>query len=123
MIPRALRAPIAHPHPPLHLRHHVNNTRCRRLVDPLFPVVRHPLSLSPSHKPDSDREDSVWDDPEAYSAVVTRKEHPRNPTALLSLLEMMRHKVPVDCPLRAVIVDQFLARLTMRHRPLRGSSP
>jgi 1-phosphatidylinositol-3-phosphate 5-kinase len=51
-----------------------------------------------SHKPDPDREDSVWDEPEAYSAVVTRKEHPRDPTALLSLREVLRHKVPVDNP-------------------------
>ncbi len=49
-----------------------------------------------SHKPDPDREDSVWHEPEACSAVVTRKEHPRDPTALLSLREVLRHKVPVD---------------------------
>ena len=49
-----------------------------------------------SHKPDPDREDSVWHEPEAYSAVVTRKEHPRDPTALLSLREVLRHKVPVE---------------------------
>jgi 1-phosphatidylinositol-3-phosphate 5-kinase len=54
-----------------------------------------------SHKPDPDREDSVWDEPEAYSAVVTRKEHPRDPTALLSLREVLRHKVPVDGPQNA----------------------
>jgi 1-phosphatidylinositol-3-phosphate 5-kinase len=51
-----------------------------------------------SHKPDPDREDSVWHEPEAYSAVVTRKEHPRDPTALLSLREVLRHKVPVESP-------------------------
>ena len=49
-----------------------------------------------SHKPDPDREDSVWHEPEAISAVVTRKEHPRDPTALLSLRDVLRHKVPVD---------------------------
>ena len=49
-----------------------------------------------SHKPDPDREDSVWHEPEAYSAVVTRREHPRDPTALLSLREVLRHKVPVE---------------------------
>jgi 1-phosphatidylinositol-3-phosphate 5-kinase len=51
-----------------------------------------------SHKPDPDREDSVWHEPEAYSAVVSRKEHPRDPTALLSLREVLRHKVPVEGP-------------------------
>jgi 1-phosphatidylinositol-3-phosphate 5-kinase len=49
-----------------------------------------------SHKPDPDREDSVWHEAESYSAVVTRKEHPRDPTALLSLREVLRHKVPVE---------------------------
>jgi 1-phosphatidylinositol-3-phosphate 5-kinase len=49
-----------------------------------------------SHKPDPDREDSVWHEPESYSAVVSRKEHPRDPTALLSLREVLRHKVPVE---------------------------
>ena len=49
-----------------------------------------------SHKPDPDREDSVWHEPETCSAVVTRKEHPRDPTALLSLRDVLRHKVPVD---------------------------
>ena len=38
----------------------------------------------------------MWHEPEAYSAVVTRKEHPRDPTALLSLREVLRHKVPVE---------------------------
>jgi 1-phosphatidylinositol-3-phosphate 5-kinase len=51
-----------------------------------------------SQKPDPDREDSVWYEPEAYSAVVTRKEHPRDPTALLSLRDVLRHKVPVESP-------------------------
>ncbi|KAH8985256.1 hypothetical protein EDB86DRAFT_3105782 [Lactarius hatsudake] len=49
-----------------------------------------------SHKPDPDREDSVWHEPETCSAVVTRKEHPRDPTALLSLRDVLRHKVPAD---------------------------
>lgn len=52
--------------------------------------------FSSSHKPDPDREDSVWHEPEPYSAVVSRKEHPRDPTALLSLREVLRHKVPVE---------------------------
>ncbi|KAI0272218.1 hypothetical protein BGY98DRAFT_1123422 [Russula aff. rugulosa BPL654] len=37
------------------------------------------------HMPDADRGDSVWDEPEAYSTVVTHKERLRDPTALLSL--------------------------------------
>ncbi|KAI0299986.1 hypothetical protein B0F90DRAFT_1810525 [Multifurca ochricompacta] len=49
-----------------------------------------------SNKPDPDREDSVWHEPEACSAVVSRKEHPRDPTALMSLREVLRHRVSVD---------------------------
>jgi 1-phosphatidylinositol-3-phosphate 5-kinase len=49
-----------------------------------------------SSKPDPDREDSVWHEPESYSAVITRKDHPRDPTALSSLRDVLRHKVPME---------------------------
>jgi hypothetical protein len=68
-----------------HLRDHVNNTRCRRLIDPSTLSFKF---FSSSHEPDPDREDSMWDEPEAYSAVVTGKENPRDPMALLSLREV-----------------------------------
>ena len=99
MNPRTLRGSISHPHSP---------------PRPAMPRAQYTMSslgrssassstssfkfFSSSHKPDPDREDSVWDEPETYSAVVTRKEHPRDPTALLSLREVLRHKVPVDNP-------------------------
>ena len=38
----------------------------------------------------------MWHEPEACSAVLSRKEHPRDPTALLSLRDVLRHKVPVE---------------------------
>ncbi|KAI0033193.1 hypothetical protein K488DRAFT_48201 [Vararia minispora EC-137] len=49
-----------------------------------------PLSLDP------DNDGAVWAEPEAWSAVITRKEHPRDPTALLSLREVLRQRAPVD---------------------------
>ncbi|KAJ6550877.1 hypothetical protein DFH09DRAFT_1319739 [Mycena vulgaris] len=47
-------------------------------------------------QPDPDREDVVWYEPEAYSAVISRKEHPRDATSLLSLREVLRQKSPID---------------------------
>jgi 1-phosphatidylinositol-3-phosphate 5-kinase len=45
---------------------------------------------------DPDNDDVVWAEPETCSAVITRKEHPRDPTALLSLREVLRHRAPID---------------------------
>ncbi|KAI0065116.1 hypothetical protein BV25DRAFT_1799271 [Artomyces pyxidatus] len=47
-------------------------------------------------KPDPDTDDAVWHEPETYSAVISRKEHPRDPTSLMSLREVLRQKVPAD---------------------------
>ena len=73
--------------------------------------------FSSFHKPDPDREDSVWDEPEAHSAVVTRKEHPRDPTALLSLREVLRHKVPVDGPQSAQSSSITVSRMGSNASP------
>jgi 1-phosphatidylinositol-3-phosphate 5-kinase len=59
----------------------------------------------------------VWDEPEAYSAVVTRKEHPRDPTALLSLREVLRHKVPVDSPQSAQSSSISVSRMVNNGAP------
>jgi 1-phosphatidylinositol-3-phosphate 5-kinase len=37
----------------------------------------------------------VWEEAEVYSAVVSRKEHPRDPTSILSIRDVLR-KAPVD---------------------------
>ncbi|KAI0314043.1 hypothetical protein OF83DRAFT_1138748, partial [Amylostereum chailletii] len=50
----------------------------------------------PPPKPDPDSDETVWHEPEMCSAVITRKEHPRDPTALLSLREVLRHRAPTD---------------------------
>ena len=44
---------------------------------------------------DPDDGQAVWEEPEVYSAVVSRKEHPRDPTSLLSIRDVLR-KAPVD---------------------------
>ncbi|KAJ7760904.1 hypothetical protein DFH07DRAFT_740406 [Mycena maculata] len=46
--------------------------------------------------PDPDQDGVVWYEPEAYSAVISRKEHPRDVTSLLSLREVLRQKSPID---------------------------
>ncbi|KAA1470932.1 hypothetical protein DENSPDRAFT_798498 [Dentipellis sp. KUC8613] len=54
--------------------------------------------FSSSNKPqaDPDREDTVWQEPETCSAVITRKEHPRDPTSLISIRDVLRHKAPAS---------------------------
>jgi 1-phosphatidylinositol-3-phosphate 5-kinase len=48
--------------------------------------------------PDPDQEDVAWSEPEAFSAVITRKEHPKDSTTLLAFREVLRQKSPVDTP-------------------------
>lgn len=45
---------------------------------------------------DPDKEGAVWHVPEPYSAVISRKEHIRDPTSLLSIREVLRQKLPTD---------------------------
>ncbi|KAI0260351.1 hypothetical protein BC834DRAFT_973492 [Gloeopeniophorella convolvens] len=65
---------------------------------PLLCVRQHIVLqvFGTTQKPDPDREGTIWHEPESYSAVISRKEHPRDPTSLMSLREVLRHKVPVD---------------------------
>ena len=54
------------------------------------------LLFGPSRQqPDPDDGHAIWEEPEAYSAVVSRKEHPRDPSSLLSIRDVLR-KAPVD---------------------------
>ena len=36
-------------------------------------------------QPDPDTDDAGWQEPESYSAVISRKEHPRDPISLTSI--------------------------------------
>ena len=120
MNPRALRGSISHPHsPPLPAtprQQHTMSTLGRSSASGSTSSFKF---FSSSQKPDPDREDSVWDEPEAYSASVTRKEHPRDPTALLSLREVLRHKVPVDGPQSA----QSSSSITISRLANNGAPP
>ncbi|KAL0570221.1 hypothetical protein V5O48_011743 [Marasmius crinis-equi] len=49
---------------------------------------------SAASQPDPDQEDVIWHEPEAYSAVISRKEHPKDPSGLLSIREVLRQKAP-----------------------------
>lgn len=51
---------------------------------------------SSHHLPDPDQEDVIWHEPESYSAVVTRKENPRDPALLLSFRDVLRQKSSVE---------------------------
>ncbi|KAK7007378.1 hypothetical protein R3P38DRAFT_3325358 [Favolaschia claudopus] len=53
-------------------------------------------SSSTPSSPDPDQDGVVWYEPEEYSAVISRKEHPRDVTSLLSLREVLRQKSPID---------------------------
>ncbi|KAF7313499.1 hypothetical protein HMN09_00505800 [Mycena chlorophos] len=55
------------------------------------------FSSTASNLPDPDQENNtVWYEPEAFSAVISRKEHPRDATSLLSLREVLRQKSPIS---------------------------
>ena len=50
------------------------------------------FTASSKNQPDPDQEDVVWNEPEQYSAVISRKEHTRDPTSLLSIRDVLLHK-------------------------------
>ncbi|CAA7264497.1 unnamed protein product [Cyclocybe aegerita] len=48
------------------------------------------FSLSAKTQPDPDQEDVVWNEPEQYSAVISRKDYGRDPTAFVSIRDVLR---------------------------------
>ncbi|RDB21822.1 hypothetical protein Hypma_010794 [Hypsizygus marmoreus] len=57
------------------------------------------FTSSTSAQPDPDADDVTWSEPEPFSSVISRKEHPRDPSSLLSIREVLRQKsskMPVD---------------------------
>ena len=118
MNPRASHSPIVHPQsPPLPGTPRQQYTMSSLGRSSASSSTSSFKFFSSSHKPDPDREDSVWHEPETYSAVVTRKEHPRDPTALLSLRDVLRHKVPVDSPQSAQSSSITVSRMTNSAAP------
>ncbi|KAF9077795.1 hypothetical protein BDP27DRAFT_1357191 [Rhodocollybia butyracea] len=60
-------------------------------------------------QPDPDQEDVIWHEPEAYSAVISRKEHPRDATSLLSIREVLRQKSRLAGPIPPHLPPHFSA--------------
>jgi len=56
------------------------------------------FTASSKNQPDPDQEDVVWNEPEQYSAVISRKEHTRDPTSLLSIRDVLLHKTILEQP-------------------------
>lgn len=72
-------------------------------IPPQTPTSRPSLFSRSSYRlfgpsrqqPDPDDGQAIWEEPEVYSAVVSRKEHPRDPSSILSIRDVLR-KAPVD---------------------------
>ncbi|PPQ69941.1 hypothetical protein CVT24_003691 [Panaeolus cyanescens] len=50
------------------------------------------FATSNKNQPDPDRADVVWNEPEEYSAVISRKDHVRDPASFLSIRGVLRQK-------------------------------
>src|ERR1700691_1571243 len=76
--------------------------------------VAYKLFSSSSAKPDPDQEGIIWDEPEVYSAVISRKEHSREHVSLLSLRDVLRNKTSIEgsngLPSRIVSMDNSRSR-------------
>ncbi|KAF8742340.1 hypothetical protein AX14_005203 [Amanita brunnescens Koide BX004] len=49
-----------------------------------------------AQQPDPDKDDAVWHESDTYAAVVTRKEVSRDSASLLSIRDMLRHRVAAE---------------------------
>lgn len=54
------------------------------------------VSGSTPQTPDPDTDDAGWQEPETYSAVISRKEHPREPVSLMAIRDVLRQKTSSD---------------------------
>ena len=78
--------------------------------------------LSPSSNV-HDQEDVIWHEPEPYSTVITRKEHTRDPTSILSSREVLRqknHSTEIPSPLLA---SRFATASNSTSQLLAGAPP
>jgi len=66
------------------------------------------FTASSKNQPDPDQEDVVWNEPEQYSAVISRKEHIRDPTSLLSIRDVLRQKTILEQPSATPPGSRFL---------------
>ncbi|KAI0773107.1 hypothetical protein BD413DRAFT_539189 [Trametes elegans] len=58
--------------------------------------IKRLVSGSGPQQPDPDLDDNGWQEPESYSAVISRKEHPREPVSLISIRDVLRQKASTD---------------------------
>ncbi|KAI0656007.1 hypothetical protein C8Q70DRAFT_1013970, partial [Cubamyces menziesii] len=76
-------------------------------VPPTTPAIARPslfrageslkrLVSGSAPQPDPDHDDVGWQEPESYSAVISRKEHPREPVSLISIQNVLRQKASAD---------------------------
>ncbi|KAF7986678.1 hypothetical protein HWV62_20180 [Athelia sp. TMB] len=78
--------------------------------------------FSSTAKPDPDQEGIVWHEPETYSAVIGRKEHPRDQASILSIREVLRNK-NVVADVAAGLPSRFTATDSSRSRNASGITP
>lgn len=79
-------------------------------------------SRSAPSTPDPDQDDpTLWGEAEKYSAVITRKEHPRDISTLLSLRDVLRHKRTPDSG--PAIPSKFMSLGSSANRVVSGAPP
>jgi 1-phosphatidylinositol-3-phosphate 5-kinase len=76
------------------------------------------FASSANSQPDPDQEGVIWHEPEAYSAHISRREHPRDPTSLLSLRDALLPKTPTE-----ELSSRFSSLSVSVSRMVSGTSP
>ncbi|KAG6852316.1 hypothetical protein C0991_000959 [Blastosporella zonata] len=65
------------------------------------------FTSSADPQPDPDLDDVTWSAPELFSAVVSRKEHPRDASSLLSIREVLRTQQKSPSPMHTDASSRF----------------
>ncbi|KAH9475049.1 1-phosphatidylinositol 3-phosphate 5-kinase FAB1 [Psilocybe cubensis] len=80
-------------------------------------------SSSSKNQPDPDQEDVVWNEPEQYSAVISRKEHTRDPTSLLSIRDVLRQTSIPEQPSGTTTPSRFASLSNATAQIITGTKP
>ncbi|KAI0071370.1 hypothetical protein K474DRAFT_1669074 [Panus rudis PR-1116 ss-1] len=83
------------------------------------------LFTSSAPEPDPDQEGVVWNEPEPYSAVISRKEHPRDPTSLLTMTipEVLRQKAHPEGSTTTTSMSKFVSLGVSSGKAAAGNLP
>ncbi|KAJ8517836.1 hypothetical protein ONZ45_g5018 [Pleurotus djamor] len=86
------------------------------------------FTTSSQEKPDPDQDAVVWHQPESFSSVISRKEHPKDATYLLSIRDALRPKSPADSsaaltPSRFATLDPGSSKATANIPPSAWAKP